>query len=251
MEDLPWIVKIEDETDARYGVKTHDIISGNDGDICNSFVTMILLTSNPEPKYVIDIGADEGWWSFFCLDWDSTIQIDAFEPNPLSYKKLASTLKEYPTFNLHNVAISDKEGELSLCLEGGQTHSREEVSDCIVSCKPLMNYVGEKIVDVMKIDVEGHELKILESIHPYLKQFKSIIFEFTVNWYGTTRDECINKSIQELLFLKEHYKYMYSLSRRGDPIVTELLEDEIAPLVIKWYTNQHQTDILVCNERIV
>lgn len=44
---------------------------------------------------------------------------------------------------------------------------------------------------------------------------------------------------------------MYSLSRRESPVLSELVEDEIVPLVLKWYENQHQIDILVCNESMI
>jgi FkbM family methyltransferase len=253
MEDYsnyPWISFIQDELDPRYGVKVGKLISANDGDVTNSIVTKKIIQTNGE-KYVIDIGADEGWWAFFCLEMNPKTTVDAFEPNPISYKKLKEQLEEYPSFHLHNVAVSDKNGTIPFSLGGEQSHSRTEHGDIQIPCKPLMDYVKDRTVDLMKIDVEGHELTILHSLHPYINQFNAIIFEFTTHWYGNTREECINRSIEELFFLKNHYKYMQTLSRRTNIELMDLEEEDIIPFVKQCYEKKIQTDILVSNTHIL
>ena len=102
-----------------------------------------------------------------------------------------------------------------------------------------------RLVNLMKIDTEGHDIIILRSLHPYLEQIKSIIFECTSYWSG------LQTTIDELLFLRLHYEYMYILSRRGDPLLHRLTStDSITQFVNYSYENKYQVDILVCHTPI-
>lgn len=250
MNNWPWVIEINSPFDPRHGIKVRHIESGNDGDICNSIVTYELLKNKTNP-HVIDIGVDEGWWSFFVADLNPSSVIDAFEPNPISFKNLIQYLDDTPQLRLHNFAISNKSGFIPLSLEHGQSNSRCETGSIQVPCTTLDRYIKGRNIDMIKIDTEGHDLYILESLHPYLNNIGAILFEFTVYWCGKDKEECISKACDELKYLKRHYKHMYSLSRRGLPTLNEIFNETISDLVNHWYTGTHQTDILVCNEQFV
>ena len=246
----PWIIDINSPFDPRKGIKIKHTESGNDGDVCNSCVTYELL-NGVDNKYCIDIGVDEGWWSLFAANINPNCKIDAFEPNKQSYNSLLPYLNSEPQINIHNVAVSDKYGILPFRTEGGQSHSRAE-SNTQVVCVKIDEFIQNKVVNLIKIDTEGHDLKILNSLHPYLHQIEAIIFECTVYWYGSSAEECIFLTTEELKFLKSHYKYMYVLSRRGEPKLMSLVdEDDINQIIRSYYINNFQVDILVCNTPIL
>jgi len=255
----PWIIDINYKFDKRAGIKVRHIESGNDGDICNSCVTYEILTKhssvNMKNMQCIDIGVDEGWWSFFVADIDPNFKIQSFEPNPVSYKALQPYL-EGPVksqIELHNIAISDSYGTLPFIIEGGQSNSRVAKSEENVACERIDQYIGNKHIDLLKIDTEGHDLKILATLHPYIEngQIGAIIFECTPYWYGNSKGECISKTVEELLFLKSKYTYMYLMSRRGDPELESLKsESDIFEFAIFSYDEEYQVDIVVTNSPI-
>ena len=245
--NYPWIIDIDCPGDPRKGIKIRHITSGNDGDVCNSYVTYHILKGN-SPKYCIDIGVDEGWWSFFAASVNSNCTIDSFEPNPVSYSALLPYLENNTQIRLHNKAISDSEGNLPFTIEGGQSHSRSS-STLLVPCTRLDAFLHQQ-VSLIKIDTEGHDLTILHSLHPYLGRIDAIIFECSVFWYGTTRDECIQKTVDELTFLHKEYKNMYLLSRRGEVEVYIFPLDEIASSIEMFYDDHFQVDILVCRNEL-
>jgi FkbM family methyltransferase len=245
----PWIVPIHAPQDPRMGIRVRHIESGNDGDVCNSVVTHVLMKDVKDP-YVIDIGVDEGWWSFFVADVNPSVTIDAFEPNPQSFQMLVPHLETCPQMRLHPFAISNMTGFLPFTLESGQSNSRSGGTH-IVPCTTLDRYLRGKEVTMMKIDTEGHDLTILETLHPFLNRIHAILFECTVYWYADTRQECIEKTVKELRYLKSKYTHMYALSRRGDPpILTELTREEIEGFVVWCYENRCQTDIVVTNRYV-
>ncbi len=254
--EYPWVIQIQSETDPRLGIKVAHVETGNDGDVCNSIITYILLKNKSEP-HVIDIGVDEGWWSFFVANIQPSAIIDAFEPNPHSFKNLIPHLEKFPNIRLHNYAISDKCGFLSLTNEAGRSHSRtslgsgpkrseSEITE--VPCITIDRYIRNQHIDLVKLDTEGHDFVILNSLAPFFSNIDAIIFECTVYLSGTTKQECIDKSVKGLIQLKTVYSHMYALSRRGMPQLEDLSylsENNLHNWCLKMYDVNYQTDILV------
>lgn len=249
----PWIIDFEPTSqDPRKGIQVAHITSGNDGDVCNSCVTYELLHGT-DPKFCIDIGVDDGWWSFFAANSNPNCHIESFEPNPVSYTNLLPYIVKQTQITLHNLAISDSYGILPFTIKGGESNSRitETEADTYVACDTISRFIQDKTVNLVKIDTEGHDLIILKTMRPFLKQIEAIIFECTAYWYGTTKEECITNTVDELLFLKTHYTYMYILSRRGDPCLRQLHnENDIIQFSSMSYSHKYQVDILVCQTPI-
>jgi FkbM family methyltransferase len=248
----PWIIYIESaDGDNRYGVQAGDIQTGNDGDVCMSILTHQLLQKKTAP-YVIDIGLDEGWWSTFVTEINPSAIIDAFEPNPESFTAMVPRLTSLPRLRLHNFAISDHSGFLPFNSQKGQSHSRNPESTQKVPCTTLERYIENRHVDMIKIDTEGHDICILRTLHPYLSMIDAIVFECTVFWNGRTEQECVEVTQNELLYLKQQYRYMYSLSRRAFPpyLITLTSDQDIIEFVQHCNIHHLQVDILVCNEPI-
>jgi len=233
---MKWLTNIECD-DPRLGVKIRHIESGNDGDVCIALVTETLL-KGVEAPLCIDIGVDMGWWSLFALDTNTTSQVIAFEPNLVSYNVLKAYIEKEPRIALHNLAISDKEGTLPFVIEAGNSNSRDESSSFSVKCTTIDKYL-ERPVTLMKIDTEGHEIHILQSLRPHMKNIESIIFEFTAYWYTDLKE-----ATDELKRMFTEYTSVYTLNRRGMPSLGKIELKEVDEFIDFCIKNRYQCDIL-------
>ena len=245
----PWITNYNSPDDPRKAVQIKHLITANDGDVCNSCVTYEILKGT-DPKFCVDIGVDQGWWSLFAANINPNCSIVAFEPNPVSYNALLPYLKQQPQITLHNLAISDCSGTLPFTMAGDQSNSRSH-SEFRIPCNTIDAFIKGQTVSLVKIDTEGHDLIILKSLYEHLEHIEAIIFECTAYWYAENKGDCITETITVLSMLKLHYKKMYILSRRGRPSLDELKsDDDIIGFVNYSYENKYQVDILVCNRDI-
>jgi FkbM family methyltransferase len=117
----------------------------------------------------LDIGANIGTYTYFMRRHSRAIY--AYEPNP----ELAQRLERlFPDVTVRNAAASDKSGVLSLRIpvEGGKMQhelasvaqdfeSTEDVREFTVKAMPIDDE-GLEDVGFIKIDVEQHELPVLE-----------------------------------------------------------------------------------------
>jgi len=222
--NFPWLTFINDIHYPRTGVSVRHIVSGNDGDVCLAYITEGLLKHKINP-FCVDIGVDEGWWSFFVVDTNTSAKVLSFEPNPDSYPRLLPYTKNEPRIELHNIAISDKNGFIPFSLAGCSSHSRDASSSLQVECKLIAPFIEGKTIDIMKIDTEGHELHILPTLYPFLPKIETLIFEVSTHWYNN--DEKYMEVFKHLFTI---YPFIYYMSRNGPPQVTRLTIEMIIDL---------------------
>ena len=110
-------------------------------------------------RRVIDIGA---WWGPWSLWWHDKVQhIEIFEPNQQIISKLKNNIKDLPNCTLHETALGDKSGKVSMdyVSHTGTYHIKD--TNGSISLKTLDQYNFES-VDIIKIDAEGYEVPVLE-----------------------------------------------------------------------------------------
>jgi len=133
-----------------------------------------------------DIGANIGFYSIAMEEY--FVAVHAFEPNPEANRRLKeNSMLNGLTTKANNLAVSNREGIIHLCVRGNAdptAHlqdfaSEDTISVPVVSLDKYIqkNQVKEKIV--VKIDVEGEELRVLEGSVESLrrKQFSIMQFE--------------------------------------------------------------------------
>lgn len=120
---------------------------------------------------VIDIGANRGIYTFEL--WKLGARLEVFEPNPVCYDILIPWAKNKANIHVHKVGLSNKDHSSKLHIpidENGVEHDASatiENSDFKhfrkqhVVLKSLDGYQFQNI-DFIKIDVEGHEYKVIE-----------------------------------------------------------------------------------------
>jgi FkbM family methyltransferase len=229
-------------------VKVGNLVSYNDGDLCNAAcIDFILKTHFADTSPIcVDIGVDKGWWSKFCLQQSPTCQIYAFEPNPTTFQALQETFQGDSRINLFQKAISKTDTQIYLTLDGENSNSRQADGGTLVETTTL-DFLFEKHqqLDIVKIDTEGHEWTIFQSLKGQFPRIHTLLFEFSVYWYGGTKTACIERACEMLLSIFQEYPYVYSLSRRGEPNPERIeSEDDAIQFVYNCYHRHFQTDIL-------
>jgi len=135
------------------------------------------LLRNSDPLVVIDVGANIGGYSENIKKANPKARIYAIEPQPGNFDRLAASAREWG-YDAINTALGDQEGRLKLYdyadSDGSQhaslykdviedIHNSEAISH-EVDVQTLDVFVKENgiaAVDLLKIDVEGNEHKVL------------------------------------------------------------------------------------------
>jgi FkbM family methyltransferase len=143
---------------------------------------------------VVDAGANIGYMS--CLAavlLRSGGRLFSFEPHPQLFKQLQKNLSRLATnspleLHLNNCALGSEVGVAQLVLPSDfdkndgigriGTATSQEVS-IEVPVKRLDQFLGEQLVSVMKLDVEGFELPVLQGATQSIsrRRIRTIVFE--------------------------------------------------------------------------
>ncbi len=172
---------------------------GRGGDIYTSGEMQVLKYikgKSPSNLIIFDIGANIGDYSKIIRDYfNQKVDIYAFEPSQSAFQKLSKNLEKDTKTKLYNFGFSDVDGSVKLFnsttgsglgsiynrrLEHFETKMEEKEQ---IKLKTLDDFCKENNIsqiDFLKLDVEGHELKVLEGAHSILKSgaIKYIQFEF-------------------------------------------------------------------------
>jgi FkbM family methyltransferase len=113
-------------------------------------------------------------------------RILGFEPNPHSFRKLASVVAEWPRVEVHRVAIAGASGRRRLSIPAGEqiNASLKEASpraasievDCL-TLSQACERASVDAIDLLKLDIEGSELDVLRSF-PELGRVRVVVGEF-------------------------------------------------------------------------
>ncbi len=147
----------------------------------------------------VDIGANVGFYSLLAaLFFD---RVYAFEPTPSTYKRLMGNISDSEKSNIvpYSYALSDQNGTMKLYENptnlGGNSFNgfseefkkkslRSEWFSYDVPVKKYDDVVKEsriEQIDLIKIDVEGHESQVLKGSLESIEKFKPLLFIETTN----------------------------------------------------------------------
>lgn len=129
---------------------------------------------------VLDVGANRGHFIDMALGRNPNVKIVAVEPHPLLSEALQRRFGDLPNVELHNAGLSVARGSLSAAINYAESADIYQAVRFIRSCADLTvaetriyNKSCERIpvfplddivdfkVNVLKIDVQGHELSVL------------------------------------------------------------------------------------------
>ena len=164
---------------------------------------------------VFDVGANKGDYAAYIFGRNRSVTIHCFEPSAKTFSELLNNLKYEITREsvyCNNFGLSNKneeaemyiynelDGRNSLHLNKSHNYDQDLLHKEKVFLSTLDKYVDENnilSVDFLKIDVEGHETKVIEGAYDSLKQkkIKCIQFEYNNNWLaaGFTLEKVFNE----------------------------------------------------------
>ena len=135
---------------------------------------------NKDKKHAIDIGANIGFiTAYFGTHWE---HVTAFEPTPSIFECLQQNCNK-PNIKLINKALSDTEKNV-LFATSGRSEINQIVSDTqflkklwghITVPAITLDSLNLTNVDIIKIDVEGHELSVVYGAEQTIKNNKPLI----------------------------------------------------------------------------
>lgn len=143
---------------------------------------------------IIDCGANIGMSVIYFKKLFPRAEITAFEANPFAFKLLVKNLKtnELEDVKLHNVALYDEEAEISLYMGNYNKATplcsiRNEIgtqNQIKAKTRKLSDFIGNlDRIDLIKIDVEGAELQVINDLFDskLIKKAEKYIIEYHLN----------------------------------------------------------------------
>jgi FkbM family methyltransferase len=137
---------------------------------------------------VLDVGANCGAFSVHIARLHPEAVVHAFEPGSRARELLERNVAAYPGVVVHPVALAADDGELPLHLDAtdiGQSslHPPDGSSGPteLVTVRSAAGWVAEhgvERIDVLKVDVEGAEIEVLDGLAPLLPQVKVVYVEY-------------------------------------------------------------------------
>jgi FkbM family methyltransferase len=156
-------------------------------------IVEVLLSHAASDDQILDIGANVGYVSCSLLRLLPACRLAAVEPQPKTFELLSENLSRVGSGRGKAVraAVSDSAGVGLLELRSNNTGASRLVDPMkagrganitevpLISGPGLFELSGLDRVDLVKIDVEGHEAMVIRSLMPILERYRprAIVFE--------------------------------------------------------------------------
>ena len=130
----------------------------------------------------VDVGANFGWHTILAAKNGNTVY--AIEPGPavLPYLRANVDLNQCSDVHIFSVAAWDRDGDVSFAQKHGTVHGKTSdptPGSALVRGMRLDNILAGVVPDIVKIDVEGSELRVLRGMEKTLREAREmrVIFE--------------------------------------------------------------------------
>ena len=169
------------------------------------------LKKKKKLNLVIDVGAYLGNHAVFFSTYFKNVI--SFEPNSFSYKLLDINTSKKKNIKIFNHGLSNKNSIKNFYsyennYGGSSIRKNKNINYTKIKAKfkKFDNLKFNKKADLIKIDVEGDELKVLEGMSKYLNKYKPIIV------FECQKEEIFNGTSKVIKYLKKkNYKNFYSI----------------------------------------
>jgi FkbM family methyltransferase len=170
---------------------------------------------------VIDLGANVGLFSLYMLKKRNCKRIYAVEPTKKAFSQLSESLHDEPNSSIHKLAIHNFEGKSKIkSVEDNSTisgfiddvhpytqHNMKEEEVDVVTLSRFMNDHNLDRVDLIKIDIEGCEYDVIDSLSDF-DLLKSDRYLIEYHWAKT-------KNIKKIV---DRFKFLgYNILNNEDP----------------------------------
>ena len=179
------------------GEKSTNAISQN-GEA--ALILRVIASADPQrTPILLDVGANLGEWTESALAEARAaargIKVHVFEPTPVAAERLQRLFADRMEAVVHSIALSDRSGTAQFAVYGetAGTNSLELQSDLVPLYTvdvPTMTGAdfaarhGLGSIDLLKIDTEGHDFRVLQGFEPLFEQgaIGAAQFEYNSRW---------------------------------------------------------------------
>lgn len=178
---------------------------------------------------MFDVGACFGSYSYITL-FNPELSVEAFEPYPkmIEYMKDIIRLNNIPNVKVNEFGLSDQ--DRTCAMEFGSEFGRSEINLNVGTTNILIGQEGDcrfrsldslniPKLDLLKIDVEGHEMEVLEGAAETLKRCKPVYIQIEIHNRKKDRKNKINTILEK--YLNNEYKSSHNFMKfHGDYFFT-------------------------------
>jgi FkbM family methyltransferase len=181
-------------------------------------VALLLDLLLPEGGTLFDIGSNWGYFTLYAASRRAKLRVHAFEPLPQSYADLTACVQQAglsEVVTCHRVALSNSDGQAFIGVADGlHTGGAQLCAPDAGQAVPLRRLDGMQLPppDLIKMDVEDHELEVLRGGVETLKSSRPfLVFESIPNLVQPQR------ALEPLFYLAElgYRLYAPALQRRA------------------------------------
>lgn len=126
-----------------------------------------------KPKLIVDVGANVGLWSQQAIKLFPTASIICIEPVPAAYANLCERFKNENGTTCFQIALGEKDGTVQMTFNGASAMNRivspeswgarsQHVEVKLRTLDDFLKGEGVNRVNLLKIDAEGYDLKVLQ-----------------------------------------------------------------------------------------
>jgi FkbM family methyltransferase len=149
------------------------------------------LVNTPENSVVLDLGANIGSFTHACVELGMSVK--SVEPHPIAFKYLRNRTKRFSKVEVYQMAVSNHSGSIKLFTHPQQKNDpiTTSVSASLVADKfgdhsghyevPSVTldyfFVTNLVYDVVKIDIEGAEMYLVDQLISNSKSIKRLLVE--------------------------------------------------------------------------
>lgn len=200
---------------------------------------------NKDEIVIFDVGAYDGRSALEYLKVFPKSKIYSFEPTKKSFEKLNKNFGIHSNITIFNTALSDFKGETDFYINNsGLTNSLLKLSDTRINNEVfnLKEKTTEKVVvttldffseemnidkiNILKIDVQGAELKVLKGAEALLKDKRIDALFIEVEFIKLYADQPLFHDISSFLYQYDYHLYsLYNLtsSKEGQMVYGDAL----------------------------
>ncbi len=247
-----YIGDIFNRQDTVYGILQNGAIESTESDAFVKLLHMVSQNHAGVTPIVYDIGANTGYYSLLSTSINTEALVHAFEPIPTYTERIKENMalnKVEKRVTIHTIGLSDKDDTATLHLAGtGSTLEKDFQPDAkeslTINTYTLDNYVKSNTLPpphIMKIDVENHELPMLQGATQIIKADQPILFIEIIDSYHSFTN---TRFTETLKYLKDLSYKIYRLDAEGKMILIQDIESYHSQ-TIEMYTCIHTSSTYV------
>jgi len=200
----------------------------------------VLASLNPD--LVIDIGANRGQFALAALKVLPNANVTCFEPLNSAFAVLSSLFRWNDRVLIHKTAIGDLDSEIAINISNREDSSSllsignlqtetfpgtHSLGTEVVSVSRLSNFVSQEVLaktTLLKIDVQGFELQVLQGAAELLDKIEFIYVE--CSFMELYRDQFLASDIISFLFARGfrlNGVHNTSVNKRGIAVQADFL----------------------------